>query len=40
MDHINNLRENNKFLKIASQSAGVRSMSKGEFIKILNENKI
>jgi len=37
MEHINKLHSAKRFLKVVSQSAGVRSMSRGEFIKVLNE---
>ncbi len=38
MKYINKLWSEKKFLRVASQSSGVRSMSRGEFITVLNHN--
>lgn len=38
MIYINRLYSEKRFLKVASQSSGVRSMSRGEFIEVLKNN--
>jgi hypothetical protein len=36
--HVNALRDSNKFLSVIGNTAGPRSLSKGEFLKVLREN--
>lgn len=38
MEHINDLQKKKRFLVVASNTAGVRSMSKGEFVETLKQN--